>query len=204
MKAVREVVRACGDLGIAVLTLYAFSSENWSRPASEVEFLMDLLVKYLRSDLARLHEANVQIRVFGERAGLPGRVVAEIDRAIELTQNNMGLVLGLAFNYGGRQELTRAARKLAERVRKDELDASDICPAEVEAELYTAGLPHPDLIIRTSGELRLSNFLLWQSAYAEFWWTDRFWPDFDRKELVRALEDYKERERRFGRTGPPG
>jgi len=198
MKAVREVVRTCGDLGIPVLTLYAFSTENWSRPQSEVDFLMELLVRYLRSDLEELHRANVQIRVFGERQGLSPLVRREIELAVERTRANTGLVLGLAFNYGGRQELTRAFRQLAEQVERGTLRPADITPELISRHLYTAGLPDPDLIIRSSGEFRLSNFLLWQSAYAEFWWTPDYWPDFTREHLLCAIRDYQRRERRYG------
>jgi undecaprenyl diphosphate synthase len=199
VKAVREIVRACGNLELPVLTLYAFSVENWQRPADEVEFLMELLVTYIGSELDELDSSNVRILVFGERESLPERVHRELRRAVDQTADNSGLTLGLAFNYGGRQEITRAVRHLAQEVAEGKLQASEITTQHISERLYTAGLPDPDLIIRSSGELRLSNFLIWQSAYAEFWWTETYWPDFGKEELLEAIRDYQQRERRFGR-----
>jgi undecaprenyl diphosphate synthase len=162
---------------------------------------MELLVTYIGAELDELDRSNVRILVFGERESLPERVHRELRRAVDQTADNSGLTLGLAFNYGGRQEITRAARHLAQEVAEGKLQASEITTQHISEQLYTAGLPDPDLIIRSSGELRLSNFLIWQSAYAEFWWTETYWPDFGREELLEAIRDYQQRERRFGRIG---
>jgi undecaprenyl diphosphate synthase len=198
VEALRRAVRNAGELGISVLTIYSFSTENWTRPAQEIDDLMMLIKRFVREDLAELHRAGVRVRVIGDRDDLDPEILALIGEAEELTRNNDKLTLVVAFNYGGRQELARAAQKLAEDAASGKLD-----PAEVDAEalaqrLDTAGLPDPDLIIRTSGELRLSNFLLWQSAYSEFVVLSVYWPDFDRAAFEEAIGEFRRRERRFG------
>jgi undecaprenyl diphosphate synthase len=183
--SVRDIVEASGRLGIPVLTVYAFSKENWKRPRSEVAFLMDLLRDYLRSELDELRANDVRLRVIGRPADLPVAVQRELARAVEATEGNRGIVFNLALSYGGRAEI---------------VDALD--EAEIARRLYTADQPDPDLVIRTGGEMRLSNFLLWQVAYAELVVTDVLWPDFRRRHLYRALAEYQERERRFGGVSP--
>jgi undecaprenyl diphosphate synthase len=205
VEALRRAVRAAGDLGIKVLTIYSFSAENWSRPLEEINDLMGLLKRFVRKDLAELHENGVRVRVIGDRKGLDADVLALLDEAEQLTANNERTTLVVAFNYGGRQEIARAARKAAEDAVAGRLDPAAIDAATIEAHLDTAGLPDPDLVIRTSGEQRISNFLLWQAAYAEFVFLPINWPDFDRAALEAAIGEYRRRERRFGgvtaRTG---
>lgn len=190
-ESVREIVRAAGQMGIGTLTLYAFSTENWQRSPLEVQGLMRLLVHTLRNEAKELHKNGVRLHAVGRTDGLPGPVRKELDRTIEFLSTNRGLHLNLALNYGGRQEIVDAARAV---VRGGE----DLTEETLARRLYTAHSPDPDLLIRTSGEFRLSNFLLWQSAYAEIYVTPTFWPDFRRRELVLALLDYQRRERRFG------
>ncbi len=202
VEAVRRTVHAAADLGIAYLTLYAFSSENWSRPPEEVLDLMGLLKRFIRKDLADLHKQAVRVRVIGAREGLSADLCSLLDEAQDLTAGNTGLTLVIAFNYGGRQEIAQAARTLALRAVSGEIDPASIDPAAISAALYTADLPDPDLIIRTSGEQRLSNFLMWQAAYAELVFLPVHWPDFDRAALESALAQYKSRERRFGGLVP--
>jgi undecaprenyl diphosphate synthase len=188
-----------------VLTIYSFSAENWSRPLEEVNDLMGLLKRFVRKDLAELHENGVRVRVIGDRKGLEADVLALLDEAEQLTKGNERTTLVVAFNYGGRQEIARAARKAAEDAVAGKLDPAAIDAGTIEANLDTAGLPDPDLVIRTSGEQRISNFLLWQAAYAEFVFLPIYWPDFDRAALEAAIVEYRRRERRFGgvtaRTG---
>jgi undecaprenyl diphosphate synthase len=198
METVRTVVRRAQDLGIGCLTLFSFSSENWRRPAAEVGFLMSLLKIFIKRDLADLHSQNVLVRVVGEREGLPVDIAGLLDEAESLTQGNSGLTLVIAFNYGSRQEIASAARSLAEDVAAGRLSPADVTPARLEERLWTHGLPDPDLIIRTSGEIRLSNFLLWQAAYAEFVFTSGYWPDFGVAEFDAAITEFQLRERRFG------
>ena len=198
VEALRRTVRAAIDLGIEYLTVYSFSAENWTRPIEEVQSLMSLLHLFIRNDLAELHANNVRVKVIGARAGLSTDIVALLDEAERLTHGNSGLTLVVAFNYGARQEIARAMRSLAERVARGELDPVDIDAEVVSSALDTVDIPDPDLVIRTSGELRLSNFLLWQAAYAEFVFLPTLWPDFDRAALDRALEEYRSRDRRFG------
>src|SRR6476661_2700577 len=198
VEAVRRTVRAANDLGIAYLSIYAFSSENWSRPPDEVSDLMGLLKRFIRNDLADLHKQNVRVRVIGSREGLASDLSSLLDEAEELTRDNTGLTLVIAFNYGGRQEIAEAAKQLALRAMRGEIDPEAIDPAAISASLYTAEIPDPDLIIRTSGEQRLSNFLMWQCAYAELVFLPIHWPDFDRAALESALAQYGSRERRFG------
>jgi undecaprenyl diphosphate synthase len=202
VEAVRRTVRAANDLGIAYLSIYAFSSENWSRPPDEVSDLMGLLKRFIRNDLADLHKQNVRVRVIGSREGLASDLSSLLDEAEELTRDNTGLTLVIAFNYGGRQEIAEAAKQLALRAMRGEIDPEAIDPAAISASLYTAEIPDPDLIIRTSGEQRLSNFLMWQCAYAELVFLPIHWPDFDRAALESALAQYGSRERRFGGLAP--
>lgn len=196
--AVRRTVRAASEMGIAYLTIYSFSSENWSRPADEISDLMGLMRRFIRRDLAELHQSNVRIRVIGERDRVDSKLMTMIDDAVVLTAANTGLTLVIAFNYGARAEIAKAARQLAEDVAAGRLAASDITPERIGLALDTAGIPDPDLLIRTSGELRLSNFLLWQSAYAELVFVDAYWPDFGRELLEQAIGEYRSRARRFG------
>jgi undecaprenyl diphosphate synthase len=198
VEAVRRLVRAAPEFGIEYLTIYSFSSENWSRPASEVEFLMELLRRFIRQDVAELHESNVKIVVIGEREGLEPSLVSLFEDAERLTAENSGLKLIVAFNYGGRDELVRATREIAERVRSGELSLESIGNAVVAQHLDTRGMPDPDLLIRTGGEQRISNFLLWQNAYTEFVFLPEFWPDFNRDLLKRAVDEFGARDRRFG------
>jgi undecaprenyl diphosphate synthase len=196
--AVREAVRNAPDFGIQYLTLYAFSSENWSRPPGEVSDLMGLLKLFIRRDLAELHKNNVKIRVIGERNRLPADIRRLLEDAERLTVNNSQLNLVIAFNYGSRDEIVRAARELAEEARSGAITPDQITPELMSARLDTAGMPDPELIIRTSGEMRLSNFLLWQAAYCEFVFLPCLWPDFNRDRFAEALDIYQQRERRFG------
>lgn len=198
VEAVRETVRAAGDAGIRYLTLFAFSSENWTRPQEEVTDLLGLLRKFIRRDLAELHRENVRIRVIGEREKLRSDILPLLLEAEETTRHNTALTLVIAFNYGSRDEIARAVAKLAREVEAGRLRADAIGPDMISANLDTAGIPDPDLIIRTSGEERLSNFLLWQAAYAEFIFLPEYWPDFDRQLFFHALRIYASRDRRFG------
>jgi undecaprenyl diphosphate synthase len=198
VKAAREAVRTAGQLGIEFLTLYAFSSENWSRPLPEVEFLMRLLESSVDAELPGLIENNVRLRTLGSRESLADGVRRSVERAIRATEGNTGLTLSIALNYGGRQELARAVRRVAERVAAGELRPEEVGEADIGAALDTAGIPDPDLLIRTSGEYRLSNFLLWQVAYTELLVLPTLWPDFSRPEFYRALVEYQRRSRRFG------
>jgi undecaprenyl diphosphate synthase len=198
VEALRRTVRAAGELGIRVLTLYSFSAENWSRPRNEILDLMNLLRRFVREDLAELHASNVRVRVIGERVGLEPDIASLLVEAEVLTARNDGLNLVVAFNYGARQEIARAVRELAAKVAAGELDAAAITPELIAERLDTADLPDPDLVIRTSGEQRLSNFLLWQAAYAELVFVPVLWPDFDRAALESAIAEYASRERRFG------
>ena len=198
VEALRRTVTAAIELSIPVMTFFSFSSENWSRPQSEIVDLMGLLKRFIRRDLADLHKARVRIRVIGERAGIDPEIIALIGEAEALTAANDGLNLMVAFNYGSRAEIAAAARKLAEQVRRGEIEPSDITVDRFEQALDTAGLPAPDLLIRTSGEQRLSNFLLWQLAYAEFVFLNAYWPEFDKAMLEDAIAEYRGRSRRFG------
>ncbi|MCJ8143121.1 isoprenyl transferase [Ancylobacter sp. A5.8] len=198
VEAVRRTVRAAAELGIEALTLYSFSSENWSRPAAEIGELMGLLKRFVRSDLKKLHADNVRVRIIGEGHPTDDEVQALFREAETLTRDNTGLVLSVAFNYGARNEIARAAQQLAREVAEGRLSPADITTDMLEARLDTADLPALDLVIRTSGEQRLSNFLLWQAAYAELVFMPVLWPDFDRSWLESALTEYGRRERRFG------
>jgi undecaprenyl diphosphate synthase len=198
VEAVRRTVRAAMDLDIRYLTIFSFSSENWSRPATEIDDLMGLIKRFIRRDLAQLHEHGVRIRVIGETTNIDPELSAMIEEATRLTAYNSGLSLVIAFNYGARAEITRAVRKLAEHIASGALGPEQITPERLEAELDTAGIPDPDLLIRTSGELRLSNFLLWQCAYTELVFLDAYWPDFGRPQLEEAIRVFRARDRRFG------
>ncbi|MBE3593849.1 MAG: isoprenyl transferase [Candidatus Carbobacillus altaicus] len=198
MKNVRDIALAANDMGIHILTLYAFSTENWRRPKDEVEFLMGLPEEFLHIYLDELAEKNVQVRWMGKSNGLPPHTRRAVDEAAEKTAQNTGLILNFALNYGGRHELVQAARKLAEKVARGTLKSEDIDEARFSEELYTADLPDPDLLIRTSGEMRLSNFLLWQLAYTELIFVERYWPDFTPEDLKQAILTYQTRKRRFG------
>lgn len=198
VQAAREVVRAAGDLGLDVLTLYAFSSENWRRPAEEISDLMGLLRRFIIDDIDELAEAGVRLRVIGDYAAFQPDVVRLIDGAIDRTAANTKTTLVIALNYGSQNELARSARLLAERVQTGTMAPADIDADALASNLYTANLPPVDLLIRTSGERRLSNFLLWQTAYAELLFVDTLWPDFGKAEFAAALNDFAQRERRFG------
>ena len=202
VEAVRRSVRAAIDLGIDYLTIYSFSSENWRRPVQEVSYLMGLLKRFIRNDLAELHQNGVRVRIIGIRDGLDPEIAMLLDEAEALTRDNTRLTLVVAFNYGSRQEIAEAARRLAQKVLAGELEPEAIDADMVSAELYTADIPDPDLIIRTSGEQRLSNFLMWQAAYSEFVFLPLYWPDFDREAFEKALREYAGRERRYGGIAP--
>ena len=198
VEAVRVIVRAAGDLGIEYLTLYGFSSENWKRPVEEVNDLMGLLRLYIRRDLAELHQNGVRIRIIGERDHLEPDIIALIEEAETLTRDNTRLKLVIAFNYGGQNEIASAVRRIAREVKAGRIEPEKITPDTVARFLDTVGVPDPDLIIRTSGEKRLSNFLIWQSAYSELVFSDALWPDFTPERLREAVAEYERRERRFG------
>ena len=198
VECVRKAVRFAGRRGIEILTLFSFSSENWSRPDDEVRDLLNLLRVFIRKDLAELVSNNVRIRVIGERSDLPDDILGLIIKAEDDTAANTGLQLVVAFNYGGRDEIVRACRNLAEKVARGEMAADDINKTSLAGELDTHGLPDPDLILRTSGEMRISNFLLWQAAYSEFVFLDVFWPEFGDEQFEAAIREYACRERRYG------
>ncbi|SFG53524.1 isoprenyl transferase [Methylobacterium gossipiicola] len=198
VEAVRRAVRSAIDLRVDYLTIYSFSSENWRRPPTEVADLMGLLKLFVRRDLADLHRNGVRVRIIGDRDGLTPDIVGLLDEAEAMTRNNSGLTLVVAFNYGGRQEIVRALRALARACAEGRLAAEAIDSDAVTAALDTAGIPDPDLVIRTSGEMRLSNFLTWQTAYAEYVTTPALWPDFDHDAFVAAIGEYHRRDRRFG------
>ena len=198
VEAVRQTVRAAIDFGIGYLTLFSFSSENWSRPRTEVDFLLGLFRHYIRRDVAELHAKGVRISVIGRRHGLPADILAMIEESEALTAANRALELIFAFNYGGRDEIVRAVAAIAEKVKAGTIDPAAIDVATITDHLDTAGVPDPDLVIRTSGELRLSNFLLWQSAYSELMFLPVFWPDFGRETLQKAIAEFGTRSRRYG------
>jgi undecaprenyl diphosphate synthase len=192
---IRRVLEACGEYGIKIVTIYAFSTENWQRPLDEVRGLMGILERVMEKEVGNLHQEGVRLRHVGELEGLSDKLRRAVLDAIELTKDNEDLTLNVAFNYGGRAEIVRGARRLLE----DNVDPGNVDEELFGRYLYTAGLPDPDLIIRTGGEMRLSNFLIWQSAYAEYYSTPTYWPDFDKEELTKALQAYAQRDRRFGR-----
>ncbi len=198
VKSVREIVRACGEIGIKVLTLYAFSVQNWKRPRREVDTLMRLLREFLRKELPNLNRNRVRLMAIGRLKELPPKVQEALEKAIKSTEGNDGLILNLAINYGGRSEIVDAVKGLAKDVEKGICKLEEINEEIFEKYLYTSALPDPDLLIRTSGEHRVSNFLLWQVSYSEIWVTPVYWPDFRKRHLLEALLDYQGRERRFG------
>ena len=201
VKAVRRIVKCCRRRGIEALTLFAFSSENWRRPATEVGLLMDLFGRTLRKEVDRLHRNQVRVRFIGERSAFDAKLRTLMDNAEAQTAGNTGMTLAIAVNYGGRWDIAAAARRLAEQAVRGELDPADIDAGRLSEELSLTGLPEPDLFIRTGGEQRISNFLLWQLAYTELYFTDRLWPDFDEAAFDEALVSFAGRQRRFGRTG---
>jgi undecaprenyl diphosphate synthase len=197
-ESVRRITEECARLGIEQLTLYCLSIENWKRPADELDFLMELLQKYMSEQRDAIMEHNVKVTVIGRRAELQQNILQEIDKTVELSRENTGLKVCLAINYGARAELVDAMQSIAREVKSGRLDPAEIDEATVDAHLYTAGMPEPDLLIRTAGEMRVSNFLLWQISYAEIWVTDCCWPDFDEAQLHQAIRAYAARDRRFG------
>jgi undecaprenyl diphosphate synthase len=197
-EAVRRTVTACREMGIEYLTIYAFSSENWKRPAAEVDDLMGLLRVYLRREIKELDEKNVRLRIIGDRAGLAKDICQLIEDGESRTSGNSAMVLSIALNYGGQAEIVEATKSIARAVKCGDMDADSIDEKTLSNHMYTKDTPDPDLLIRTSGEQRLSNFLLWQSAYAELMFIDEYWPDFDKNSLVTAVDAYADRERRFG------
>jgi undecaprenyl diphosphate synthase len=199
IRAVRQAVEACARLGVPYLTLYAFSVENWKRPHTEIKLLMDLLREYLKKEIAELNKQNIRLGVIGRIGELPKPVQKDLENALEKTAANTGLRLTLALNYGARAEMVDALRSLAEKMKGNGTIAVD--ESVISQHLYTGGMPDPDLLIRTSGELRVSNFLLWQIAYSEIWVTETLWPDFGQNDLFGAIIDYQKRERRYGGLG---
>jgi undecaprenyl diphosphate synthase len=202
ISAVREVVEGSAELGIRVLTLYAFSVENWKRPRSEVVMLMQLLKEYLNKELENIHRNNIQFRTIGRVDELDPSVQAELERGIARTSSNTGMIFNVALNYGGRAEIIDAVNRLLRNGGKELARNGGVSERDFSQYLYTAGLPDPDLLIRTSGELRISNFLLWQIAYSEIWVTDTLWPDFDKEHLYEAIIAFQKRERRYGGLEP--
>jgi undecaprenyl diphosphate synthase len=199
-ESVREIVRVCGELGIEYLTLYAFSIENWNRPKLEVKALMHLLEFYLKQEIPELNKNNVRLAAIGRLHALPETAQRQLSRSIDALGRNTGLTLVLALSYGGRAEIVDAMREIAREIKAGRLDASGIDEKVISQHLYTRSIPDPDLLVRTSGEMRISNFLLWQISYAEIYVTETLWPDFRRAELMKALDDYSKRHRRFGRV----
>ena len=200
IKAVRDTVEGCAELGVKYLTLYAFSTENWGRPKAEVDALMELLIDSLRKELSTLMKNNIRLETIGDINGLPKRCVRELEGDVVASEKNSGLTLILALNYSGRAELTKAVIDIAGKINKGEMQVADISESVIGNQLSTRTYPDPELLIRTSGELRLSNFLLWQMAYTELYFTDVLWPDFRREHLFDALNEFNKRERRFGKT----
>ncbi|MCL6453456.1 MAG: isoprenyl transferase [Alicyclobacillus sp.] len=198
MSAVREIIRACDELGVPCLTLYAFSTENWKRPRAEVEYIMRLPEEFFRTEIEELVDRGVRVHFIGDLERLPRYTLDIVAKTLEQTQHNSGMTVNFALNYGGRADVLAAARRYAERVQAGQATWAELTEETFSRCLSTDHCPDPDLVIRTSGEVRLSNFLIWQAAYAELWFTDVLWPDFDRRELHRAIADYQRRKRRFG------
>lgn len=198
-KSVKEAIKASINTGVRYLTLYAFSKENWRRPKEEVDFLMELLIRSIESELEELKENGIRLMVIGDIDSLPEKVKDKVDNALEETKNNDTLYLIIALNYGARWEIAKMTKKIAERVKNGEIDINDIDEKMISSHLTTAGIPDPELMIRTSGEKRISNFLLWQLAYTELYFTDKFWPEFKETDFYEAILDYQKRERRFGK-----
>ena len=199
-ESVRDIVRVCREVGIEVLTLYAFSTENWQRPRQEVSALMSLLKGFLRSEVAEMMENGIRLSAIGQIERFPGDVLKVLRDVIDMTRKNQGMILNLALSYGGRDEIVMAACKIAADVRAGLLQVEEITEEVFSNFLYTQGMPEPDLLIRTSGEMRISNFLLWQIAYTELYFTPKLWPDFRKEDLYEAIYHYQQRERRFGKT----
>jgi undecaprenyl diphosphate synthase len=200
VETIRPIVKECSRLGVEYLTLYAFSTENWKRPQDEVDAIMNLLVQYLTKEFEELNKNNVVINSIGETKKLPEQCRKELNKAYEKTKNNTGLTLNLALNYGGRDELLHAFKDIMKDIQEGKIDESEVDEQTIADHLFTAGMPDPDIIIRPSGELRLSNFLLWQSAYSELWFSDIKWPDFKKEDLQKAIHDFQMRDRRFGKV----
>ena len=198
VKRVDETIETCIKLGIKVLTIYVFSTENWNRPKNEVSMLIHTLVAVLNRKVKKMHESGVRLQFIGRRQGVPDQVTKGFEEATQLTKNNTRLTVNVAFNYGGRTEILDAVAKVVEDVQSGKVKQGQITEDSFSQYLYTKGLPDPDLLIRTSGEKRISNFLLWQLSYAEFYFTEKFWPDFDEAEFRKAIEDFQNRERRYG------
>ncbi|MBW2405804.1 MAG: isoprenyl transferase [Deltaproteobacteria bacterium] len=201
-EAVRTIVRACREIGIHILTLYAFSTENWQRPQTEISALMALLKKFLKSEQKELLDNNIRLNTLGQTERLPEDVRHELEKSKMLTKENTGLILNLALSYGGRDEIVKAVKEIAKKAIEGRIDPDSITPDFVSKHLYTGKMPDPDLLIRTSGEMRISNFMLWQLAYTEICITDTLWPDFGKDEFIRILKNYQQRERRFGKVEP--
>jgi len=199
---VRRIVRTCREIGVEILTLYAFSTENWQRPKSEIAALMDLLKRFLKSELDEMRDNNIRLNAIGQVQRLPESIQSILRQNIELTAANTGLVLNLALSYGGRAEILKMVQQIVQGVQNGHIDPTAITPELISDNLYTRGMQDPDLLIRTGGEMRVSNFLLWQIAYAEIFVTDTLWPDFSRDEFMTILHDYGKRERRFGKVKP--
>ncbi len=200
-RAVREAVEICSQLGLTALSLYAFSEENWKRPKTEIDTLMSLLREYIRQELAEIHRNNIRLQILGHYEQLPKEVRGDLEDALRLTASNSGMVLNVALNYSARAELVDAFNSILADVKSGRRSLDEVSEQMISERLYTGGLPDPDLLIRTSGEMRVSNFLLWQIAYAEIWVTDTCWPDFTRKHLLQAVIDFQKRERRYGGLG---
>ncbi len=200
VQTVKEIVTTCRELGIDVLTLYAFSTENWARPKDEVKALMYLLKRFLKKEIEELHHKEIRLNILGQIERLPDDVRKQAEQAMAVTEKNSAMILNLALSYGAREEMTRAVQQIAVKVKSGDLDPQNIAEKTVSGHLYTAGMPDPDLIIRTSGEFRLSNFLMWQAAYSELVFTPTLWPDFTRQEFYQVLIDYQQRDRRFGKV----
>jgi undecaprenyl diphosphate synthase len=198
MKRVRETIRAADELGIQVLTFYSFSTENWKRPKEEVDYLMKLPIEFLKTDLQELIDRNVKVQMLGEKSQTPSQTQKALTEFEEKTKHNTGLILNFAINYGSRDEIVRAVRQIIDEVKKGNIDKDQVDEELISRHLLTRGLPDPDLVIRTSGELRVSNFLLWQLAYSELWFTDTLWPDFTPELFYQAIADFQHRSRRYG------
>ena len=198
VKRVEEIVQTAGEMGVKVLTLYTFSTENWTRPQGEVSMLMRTLVTVLGTKIEKLRKNNVRFQTIGQKEGIPDAVAKAIHKTVEATKDNTGLILNMAFNYGARAEIIQAVQKITRAVRDHHLAVEDIDEKLISEHLYTKNLPDPDLLIRTSGEERISNFLLWQLSYSELYFTEKFWPEFDRDEFQKAIASFQQRQRRFG------
>ncbi len=198
MKAIKRIVKACVELNIQVLTVFAFSTENWRRPQNEVNYLMDLLIEFLNKELQELHENDIRINILGDYSYLPQKCVEGIEHALQITSQNQKLTFNLAINYGSRTEILQAVKRLGQEMIDGKINMDEITEDVFSSYLYTHTIPDPDLLIRTAGEMRVSNFLLWQIAYTELWITDVTWPEFNREHLMQAIKEYQKRDRRFG------